>query len=315
MAGLHFVDRIAVRREIPVEAERFPREVVDQLDARGGWGPVDLVVGAHDRARMALGDDAGELRGVVLAQRPLVHVRTAGPAVVLAVVGGEVLQGGDGLVVAVRRLRELPVLVLALQAVDVLRGQVGGEDRVLAPALVVAAPARVAGQVHGRRVEVEVLGITGRDLARLRADLASLLVHQIRIPRAAHGQVRRVGRRVRQGRRVAGRGDRRGVHPMIGLVPPAPRGHAQARDRGCLAAVHLRGLLRRGHPGDQVGGAFGRAVGPVQVDRHRAGVRARDRAGVRHGRRPGTRRNRGHERRRREPGEDEGKRWQVRPFR
>ncbi len=274
MPGLHDVDGVAVRGEVAAEAERFPGQFLGQLHVGRRRDAVDLVVRAHDRARVALGDDLGELLGVVLAQRPLVHVGAAGQPAVLGVVGREVLERGQSLVVAVRRRRQLTLRGLALQAVHVLRGQVGGEDRVLAPGLVVAAPARVAGQVHGRGVEVQVLGVARRHLTGLGPDLAGLVVDQVRVPGAAHGQVRRIRRGVGQGGGVTARGQGGRVHAVIGLVPPAPGGHAQARDRGGPAAVHLRGLLGRGHPGDQVSGALRRAVGPVQVDGHGLGLGA-----------------------------------------
>jgi hypothetical protein len=93
--------------------------------------------------------DAAELGRVVLAQGAVVHVRRARAAVDLAVVGGEVLQRGDGLQIAAACGQQVAVAVPALHAVDELPGDRGGEQRVLAEGLVVAPPARVAREVDG----------------------------------------------------------------------------------------------------------------------------------------------------------------------
>ena len=223
MAGDDLEDRVAVRREVAVEAERLARKRVDEVHARGCRGPVDAVVGGHDRAGVRLLDDPPELRGVVLAERPLVHVRRAGTPVDLAVVRGEVLDSRDRLEVAAALRQQVALLVLALHPVDELRRDRGGQERVLAEGLVVAAPARVAPEVDRRRVEVEVAHVVGHHFARLVGDRARLPVHQAGIPTRPERQVDRVRRRVREDRRVAARVRLQARDTVQRLVPPAVR--------------------------------------------------------------------------------------------
>src|SRR5690606_28148219 len=149
------------------------RQFVHQVRAGRSRHAVDPVVGGHDGGRVALLDHALELLEVVLAQRPFIHVGRSGGAVVLAVVGGEVLERGAGLEVTAGFGTELPVQVLAFHPVDVLGGDAGGQHRVLAVHLVVAPPPRVPAQVHRRRVEVQVQQVVPHDFASFAGDLVS----------------------------------------------------------------------------------------------------------------------------------------------
>ena len=116
--------------EAPLAVERRLEQVV-----LGHGGAVDGVVGAHHQPGLRLGDRLLEGQQVELAQRSFVDLDVDGEAVGLGVVGDVVLRGGADTVV--------------LHAAHVRRGEVGGQDRVLAEALEVPAVERGAVQVDG----------------------------------------------------------------------------------------------------------------------------------------------------------------------
>ena len=125
-----------VAHEQAVPAPLALDHLVVDVDLLGGGDAVDVVVGGHDRPRLRLLDRDLERQQVDLAQRVLgddrVHVVAQG----LGLVGDEVLEAGAD--------------SLALQALDVCRGEPAGEQRVLGVGLEEPAAERRAVQVDGR---------------------------------------------------------------------------------------------------------------------------------------------------------------------
>ena len=207
VAGDDLEDGVAVRREVALEAERLRASACRSGTASAAVGiAVDAVVGAHDRARAARpGRSPRNGVGVVLAQRAVVHVGRAGAAVDLAVVGRVVLDRRDRLLGS-RRRRAAACRCWSLPSMPLTNWStmLRVEQRVLAVGLVVAAPARVAREVHRRRVEVEVEAVVAaRPRAPRRRSALRLAVDQVGVPADAERLVDRVRRRVGQRRRVA----------------------------------------------------------------------------------------------------------------
>ena len=123
-----------VGHEEAVEAPLLFEDVDVEDFVLGGVLAVDEVVAVHDGADVALLDGGFEGGKVELVEGALVDDGVDVVAIVLGVVGVEVLDGGAD--------------ALALDAVDVGDVHVGGEVRVFAEVLEVAA-------VHGRAVDVD----------------------------------------------------------------------------------------------------------------------------------------------------------------
>ncbi len=142
-----------------VEAPLVLEDIVEQREVLAHELPVDLVVGAHRRPRVLR--RGGERGQVDLPQRAVVHVGASGLAVLLLVVGREVLHlGGD---------------LLALHTLDEARAEHAGEVRVLAVALEVPARLRDPHDVDHRRVQDLVaagLGLLAHHGARLGVEAA-----------------------------------------------------------------------------------------------------------------------------------------------
>ena len=141
-------------------------------------------------------------------QGALVDVGAIRRAVVLLVVGDEVLDGGDD--------------VLALESLDVGHSQLRGQVGVLAQALETAAPYRVAQDVDGgRQDDVRALAIL------LSAEVLTVEVHQRRVPAGRNADGRGEGRHLRH----AVRNSRR-------AILQSERRDTQSRIRGNIA--HIR---------------------------------------------------------------------------
>ena len=144
--------------EAPIALEHLQ---VEELVLRG-VDAVDQVVGVHHRIHVALGD--GGLKGgqIDLAHRPLVHLDVHVVPVVLLVVQGIVLDGGDD--------------ALRLHALDVGNDQRGVQEGILGEVFEVAATDRRAGDVDaGAEQEVDAAGagIRPRPSPSLRASAGS----------------------------------------------------------------------------------------------------------------------------------------------
>jgi hypothetical protein len=135
--------------ETPVRVQRRLEQLV-----LGGGGAVDRVVRAHHQPGVGLGDGLLEGEQIDLAQGPLVDHDVRGEALGLEVVGDVVLGR--------RADAEL------LDAGDVRRGKLRGQDRVLAEGLEVPATQRRSMQVDRRAeddVDVLPAGLERRDHA------------------------------------------------------------------------------------------------------------------------------------------------------
>jgi hypothetical protein len=102
----------------------------------GRGDAVDVVVGRHHRPRVGVLDRDLERQQVELAQRPLVHDAVDGLPVGLGLVGDQVLHAGAD--------------ALRLQAGDVRRREVAGQQRVLGVGLEQPPAQRAAVQVDRR---------------------------------------------------------------------------------------------------------------------------------------------------------------------
>ena len=103
------VDRAPVRHHEPLEPELLTQHRREQPRVLRRRQPVDLVVRAHDRPRLAGRDDPLERREVDLPQRPLVDLRIDPQPVGLLVVGRVVLdRGADPAATGCRRRSRPP---------------------------------------------------------------------------------------------------------------------------------------------------------------------------------------------------------------
>ena len=135
---------------------------------------VDQVVGVHDRVDVALGDGGFKGRQVDLAQGALVDVGADVVAVVLLVVHGIVLDGGDD--------------ALGLHPLNVRNHQAGVEEGILGEVFEVAAGDGRAGDVDPwaeQEVDTAGSGILAQALAQLAGEL--------RVPGGGQGDAARVG--------------------------------------------------------------------------------------------------------------------------
>ena len=281
----HGADGVAVGGDVAAEAVGLAQHGLHQIGAVGAGLAVQGAVGSHDRGNVCGLDDAAVGRQVVVAQGVQAGGRAAVEAVGLCVVRHIVLDGGVQTVVAVR-VDHGAVLVLALQAEDVLAAHLDGQIGVLGIGFLVAAPAGITLEVDRRGIEVQIdgvagLGAAGRTLADLVGDLQGFLIVQIRVPGVADRQALRIGRGVPRSRAAAADGCTvvDAVIAVQALVPPVVLGEvlcgrhiqraaAQCRgvDRRRRAGDHLRALLRQRHAGDQIGRALGEAVLWIFID-------------------------------------------------
>ena len=94
-------DGVTVRGDVTAEAEGLAQQRVHQIGAVGAGLAVEGGVGGHQGGDVRLLNDVAVGRGVVLAQGAQAGGSAAVEAVALGVVGDVVLDGGDGLLVAV----------------------------------------------------------------------------------------------------------------------------------------------------------------------------------------------------------------------
>ena len=237
------------------EAEGLAQQGVHQIGAVGAGLAVEGGVGGHQGSDVRLLDDVAVGCGVVFAQGAQAGAGAAVEAVALGVVGNVVLDGGDGLLVAVG-VEQVAVLILALDALDEGGGHLGVQIHVLGVGLLVAAPAGVTVHVDGGRIEVEV-GVP--PLADLLGNVGGFLIVQVGVPGRCHGGVLGVVDA------AAG--------AVQGLGPPGVAGDALGRgnvqraaaersgvDRRSVLRGDLRRLLLQGHTGNQVGRTLCKAV-------------------------------------------------------
>ena len=157
-AGLEALDAVRRRRapvadDIAVKAPFVAEDVGQQPLVLRRIRAVDAVVRAHDRPGLRLAHGRLKAREVDFAQRALVDDAVAGHAVVLLIVGGEMLQADAD--------------VLALHAVDVARGQLARQVRVLGKVLEVSAAERGPLDICGRTEQdgklLRLAGLAERD--------------------------------------------------------------------------------------------------------------------------------------------------------
>ena len=209
------VDRAPVGHHEPVEAPLVAQHLGQQPVVLGRVRAVDLVVGAHDRPRPRLLDDALEAGEVDLAQRALVDVGRDAQPVGLLVVGRVVLD---------RRAD-----ALALQALDERRAEHAGDERVLGEVLEVA-PAQGGALDVDAGAEDDVDALRARLLADRRPDPPHELRVEGRAERARGGEA--------GGGQAAGDAD---VVALVGLLAQAVRAVGE-RDGADAGAGHRRGV-------------------------------------------------------------------------
>jgi len=181
---------------------------------------VDEVVRAHHVAGLAFLDADLERQQMQLAQRAFVDHRVRDEAVRLLVVGGEVLDRRDDL--------------LILRAAGARRDEQAGEHRVFAHVFEGAAVAQFAREIHAA---AEAFGEADR--AQLFRDVRTVVVGELFVP--ARGE--RDGRRHR--RRVVF--DDAAVHRLIhagGRIGDVVVGNAESRNAGDIAGAAERAGLR-----------------------------------------------------------------------
>ncbi len=174
-------------------------------------GPVDPVVGAHDRPGLAAFYGHLEREEVGLPHGRLGNLGVGGMTQRLLVVQGEVLEGGDH--------------VPGLHAPDRLAGQGPGQQRVFAEVFEIPAVARIARQV-GAWAEQDIEALA----PGLAADHPAGLIGEVRIEARRQGQAGRQGRAPVLGPHVRGIGD-----PETG-VALLQRRHAKAGRAGDIAS-------------------------------------------------------------------------------
>ena len=221
-AGLHRRDAGIVGAPVGGDEAAVVRLLVQpvllHVGVLAGGVAVDHGVGAHHRGRRGLLGGGLEGRQVELFQCLLAdRLVVVAVGVLLLVVGGDVLDHGHH--------------ALALQALDLGRGDLAGQVRVLAVGLVGAAPARVAHQV-GRRAEGDVHALA-RELG---AHRRALLLDQRRVP--GRGRVLAVG----EGGHAAGPV----TDPVRAVLQVGRRG---CTDRGSRGSGRCRTSRRRRPPG------------------------------------------------------------------
>ena len=241
------LDRAAVGHHIAVEAKGLAQQRIQQIVAAGRRHAVDHIVRAHHRVDVGALDDILKCAGKILADVLVGHRRGTVLTVVLAVVGSVVLQRGDNLQVLVGTIRVLfhTGIVFALITVDKPDGDLRSQEIVLAVALVVTTPTRVAAHVDGgapvRQVAVTIVVVGARLIAGSRTDRFD----QLRIPRCRH----RDGIRERRGEfalALLGVG-----HTVQTLVPETVLGDTEPRDRRRRVA-QLGGFFRQCQPRHQI---------------------------------------------------------------
>ena len=133
----HVAQRAGVRADDAVHAPDPDHHILDNgMDGHGNHVPG--VVCRHETARPTLRPPHAEGDGIVFIEEPLIEIGGGAGAALFVAVGQEVLEQRGG----------LPVLgVVTLHAFDERHCESPGKKRVLAVALLVAAPADVATQV------------------------------------------------------------------------------------------------------------------------------------------------------------------------
>ena len=264
VAGVGDPHAVAVGGDVAVKSEGLAQQGIHGIGVKAGGDilPVadgQTVIGGHGGAYIGVLDDVAVHHGIVLAQLLLRHLAGTVEPVMLGVVGQVVLDGGDGLLVAVL-IQELTVLVLALHTVDELSGHLAGQIGVLAEGLVAAAPAGIAVQVDGGRPEGQLFAVVADHFAGLLADLLGHLIHQVGVPGGAHGEIDGIGRGVVNGGGVAALLLLQAGDAVERLIPPAVPVQTQPGNRRRIAADHLGCLLLEAHLGHHGGGALLEAV-------------------------------------------------------
>jgi hypothetical protein len=241
-------DGLLVRVEVVLGVDQVGRRARVRADQQVLLGPgpqllgqirrdvvraaVDQVVRRHHPGRRARLDGGAEGAQVVLVQHARADRAGGGVAVRLVVVRQPVLEDGRG--APVHRM-------VAAQPARVGGGDRGGEPRVLRVALLVAAPQRVAQQVHRRRPDVEADALVpGAHRAGLPGHRLADPAHQFLVP----GRAQADG--LREHRRRAHPGD-----TVQRLLAGAEGGHAEPLD-GRRELVQKSDLLVEGEPRQKV---------------------------------------------------------------
>ena len=179
--GLKALDALRRRRapvadDIAVEAPLIAKDLGEQALVFRRIRAVDAVIRAHDRPRLRAAHGGLKASEVDFAQRTLIHNAVAGHAVVLLIVHGKVLQADAD--------------ILALHAVDVTRGELARQVRVLRKVLEVSAAERGALDICGRAEQNgKLLGLTGV------AERDARFAEQRTVKRARHARSGRITRR------------------------------------------------------------------------------------------------------------------------
>ncbi len=229
------VDQIGGRARVRADQEVLVgpgAQLLAQIRRHVVRAAVDQVVGGHHARHRTRLDRLTEGTQVVLVQDARAHRGRRNVAPRLVVVGEPVLE--DGRRAPVRR-------VVAAQAARVGGGDRRGQLGVLGIALLVAAPQRVAQQIHRRGPHVEADAVVaGPHRAHLLGHRVADPSYEILVPGRAQAH------RLRE--------DRRRAHPrdaVQGLLAGAERGDTEALHSGRVL-VQEADLLAGGEPRQQV---------------------------------------------------------------
>ena len=250
------VERPAVGDDVSPKAPGAAQDVHKQQLAGTTRLAIGAVVSAHDRLNLGLGHqllEGGQVGRVEIARRDL-GVELVALALRPAV---------DGIVLGARRTLEI-ARVIALQAAHEGRAHRAGEEGILAPRFLAAAPARVAEDIDIGRPEGEPLVVARLAIAAQRgvilgaplvADGGGDLLDQRRIPRGGHAD----GLREDGGAAVAGNAVQRLAPPVVGRDP-------QPRDGRCVEDKLAEFLFER-HAADEIGDAVGKRLRRIEKER------------------------------------------------
>ncbi len=165
------VGRAPVRHHIAPIVPVALEDLIEQPIVFAGKGAVDVVIGAHHRARIGVGDGDFEGQKVRHPRGDRIDPGVEHEAARLLIIERIMFDRGDD--------------VVGLDAADLCPDQGSSQERVFAAIFEIAAVARVAHQIDPARQHDVEAGI-----ARLGADHGPAAISELRIPGRRRGQAR-----------------------------------------------------------------------------------------------------------------------------